>query len=405
MPSETDVLVIGAGPGGSTAASLLARAGWDVLLVDRATFPRPKTCGDGLTPRATAMLARLDVELLEGLLAQEFQRIYGGRVIAPDGTALDVRFADCVPDLPPFGLVVPRVTFDNWLCRHAVSSGARLWEGAAVTDLVVEDDRIIRAMVRCEGGKEAVAARLALIATGASIALLKRLGVVRRMPSAARAARAYYQGATGLDARFEFYFSSELLPGYAWAFPTGSETANVGVGFFGRTPQASGTPAAFLRRFESMAGQRWLASARRVSPIEAYPIRTDYPSHRVHGANWLLVGEAAGLANPITGEGIDLALESAALAAEVADAALRADRLSHQRLSAYDRALRGRFVGYFRAARLLQRLIMTHPQRMNRLIRQAARHPELAATITLVALGMDLPWLSAVLRNGWRVLV
>jgi len=260
-------------------------------------------------------------------------------------------------------------------------------------------------MVRREGGQEAVATRLALIATGASIALLKRLGVVSRMPSAARAARAYYQGATGLDARFEFYFPAELLPGYAWAFPTNSETANVGVGFFGRAPQDGGSPAAFLRRFQTApAGQCWLASARRVSPIEAYPIRTDYPSHRVHGANWLLVGEAAGLANPITGEGIDLAMESAALAAEVADTALRADRLSHQTLSAYDRALRRRFAGYFRAARLLQDLVMTHPQRMNRLIRQAARHPELAAAITLVALGADLPWFSAVLRNGWRVL-
>ncbi len=400
-----DVLVIGAGPGGSTAAGLLAQAGWDVLLVDRATFPRPKTCGDGLTPRALATIGRLDHDLLDRLLAGDFQRVYGGRIIAPDGTVLDLSFTDCLHDLPPLGLVVPRAVFDDLLRRHAVAGGARFWDGAPVTELVSERDRIIRAVVQRGEVRQHIAPRLVIVATGASIRLLKRLGVVRRMPPAVRAARAYYEGVTGLGARFQFHFPAGLLPGYVWAFPIGPATANVGVGFFLGAPRGHPSPGAFLRRLEGdPTPGHWLASARRTGPIEAYPVRTDYPGHRVHGANWLLVGEAAGLANPITGEGIDLAMESGMLAAEVADAALRAGDLSVRALGQYDRALRGRFGLYFRAARWMQRVIMTRPALMNKIVRRAVHHPELAVAVAQVASGVDPPWLRAALRNWWRIL-
>jgi flavin-dependent dehydrogenase len=234
--------------------------------------------------------------------------------------------------------------------------------------------------------------------------LLKQLGVLRRTPTVMRAARAYYEGVEGLDGRMEFFFPEDLLPGYAWAFPVEPGMANVGVALAPGSRLRNSSASVILRHLESKGdGLPWLASARRVGPIQGYPIRTDFPSHRVHGANWLLIGESAGLVNPITGEGIDLAMESGALAAEFASAALRDDDASGRMLRRYERELRRRYAGYFRDARLLQRVIL-RPWLVNRLIRQGRRHRDLAVTIATVALGVASPWLFATPRVWWRIL-
>src|SRR5512133_2498180 len=108
---RADVVIVGAGPAGSTAAALLAQRGWDTLLVDRADFPRDKTCGDGLTPRAVAVLDRLGI--LPALVSDGYQRINGAMTVAPNGTVFRARFGDVELGLPDYGLIVPRLELDD----------------------------------------------------------------------------------------------------------------------------------------------------------------------------------------------------------------------------------------------------------------------------------------------------
>ena len=227
---DADVLVVGAGPAGSTTAYLLACQGWDVLLVDRARFPRSKTCGDGLTPRAVATLQRLG--LLPQLLAAGYPRIEGARLVAPDGHEWRLRFADHLHELPGYGLVVPRLELDEWLRQHAMAAGVRFLGGFRVQKPLCQDGRVAGVQGRLNGRVQSIRARLTVVATGVSIGLLRALGVMKRMPPVVRAARAYFAGVEGLDRDFEFHFRLTPMPGYGWIFPGPGGQANVGVGLF-----------------------------------------------------------------------------------------------------------------------------------------------------------------------------
>ena len=132
---EADVIVVGAGPGGSSTAANLARRGLNVVMLEKSHFPREKVCGDGLTPRATRALTRLGVDTSEenGWLHNKGLRIYGGRT-----EPFELDWPE-LTDFPPYGLVRPRSDFDDMLAKHAVSFGAQLVEGAHVTDAVLDD--------------------------------------------------------------------------------------------------------------------------------------------------------------------------------------------------------------------------------------------------------------------------
>lgn len=392
-----DVAVIGAGPAGSTTAALLAARGHCVLLLDRATFPRDKTCGDGLTPRAVAVLDRIG--LLDGLRSAGYRQIGGARLVAPGGAVWHLRFADYDFGLPPFGLAVPRLELDERLRRHAVAKGACFLGGVQVSRLLRQDGRVAGLAGQRFGHPLTVHARLTILATGANIALLRALGVLSRMPPGIRAIRAYSEDVPGLNDEFEFYFDRELLPGYAWIFPLGDGRANVGLGLFTR---GVGSPAPNLRKLLARLVERHprLREARPTGPAKPYPLRVDFPRCPSLGDGFMLVGEALGLVNPVTGEGIDLALESAELAADAADEALRCGDTGAGGLTPYRKALHARFGSFFRGMRLLLRLAMG-PRALDILIRQAARRPHLARTIAGINMGMASSWLAFSPRT-WR---
>jgi len=375
-----DVVVIGAGPGGSAAAYYLARRGLDVLLLDKADFPRDKTCGDGLTPRAVSVLQDMG-------LADDLRRI--GHVIrrfevfAPNGRSTgDAIILSDVPSptprrrpeageagikrraasrngegeaeqasdaLPDYALVVPRLQLDDRIRQQAVRAGARFAPGVRVDDIRIERlNGAERVEVKGEhnGRRTSFQARLAVIATGANVALLLRSGLLTHQPKAMVAARAYFQGVRGLSDAWTLRFDSAPLPGYGWVFPIASDAANIGVGYFKRDRAASalGPFQSFVR---SPAIQALLADARQAGPIKGYPLRDDFLTSPTFGRRMLLVGEAAGLVNPLTGEGIDYALESGRIAAAHAFEMFADGDFTWQQHAAYDQALHSRFQALF----------------------------------------------------------
>jgi len=394
---STDVVIVGAGPAGSATAGLLARRGRRVLLLDRARFPRDKTCGDGLTPRAVAVLDRLG--LLPELLAAGYQRIHGARLVAPTGRTFSMHFADYNLGLPGYGLVVPRFELDERLRQWAVAQGAQFRAGIQVSRPMYERGRV----VGVESEAVNVRAPLTVVATGASIGLHRALGILKQMPPGVNAIRGYFTGVVDLGGEFEFYFDRELLPGYAWVFPLSDGRANVGLGVLARNG-ADETPNVRRLLADFMARQPRLRNAQAVGPAKGYPLRIDFPRYRPIGAGFLLAGEALGLVNPVTGEGIDLALESAELAAAAADNALRQGNVGEPGLRPYARALGIRFGSFFRGIHLLLRLAMgSHA--IDVLIRQADRKPHLARIIAGINLGMVSPWVAFSPRTWWDILM
>ncbi len=223
------------------------------------------------------------------------------------------------------------------------------------------------------------------------------------MPPVILAARGYYSGVSGLEEALEFYFQREMLPGYAWIFPLGDGRANVGVGIFPKNQ--SSTPQRMLADFvrSSPAADRF-RNAHLEGKIKGYPLRTDYPLYDAHGDGYILLGESLGLVNPVSGEGIDLALESAEIAAPVVLKALERGRADARALKEYDRRLRRRFEGYFRGMRVLRDRAMV-PTALDSLIRRSAQDRDLARTVTGINLGVVSPWV-VIKKPGlmWRVL-
>jgi menaquinone-9 beta-reductase len=337
-----DVAIIGAGPAGSCAAYFLARQGLNVLLLDRRDFPRDKTCGDALTSRALAVLDGMGVLGQFWASAHSIDQLQltgpgGGSVVAPTRASAG--------QIEPL-VVVPRLALDEALRRRAVASGARFVGQCRVTDVESAASGVL--VSGCSNGHAAAwRARLVLLAVGASTGLLSRLGLLRRPPHFALAARAYYEDVAGLANSAHLRFDGVSLPGYGWVFPLSGSSANVGVGYLPARRAGQRPPLEVRALFERFAGSpaldHLLARARRVGPIRSYPIRTDFGAAPTSGRRMLLVGEAAGLVNPLTGEGIGYALESGQLAAEHAGAMLASGGPSESGLAAYDGALRRRF--------------------------------------------------------------
>jgi geranylgeranyl reductase family protein len=363
---ESDVIVVGAGPAGSATATHLARRGLKVALLDKSTFPRDKVCGDGLTPRATRQLIRLGIDTSEGAgwLHNKGLRIYGG-----GDQPFQLEWPD-LADFPPYGLVRPRADFDDLLVRNAEASGVALYEGANVTEPVLDarTDRIVGVVTK-DGRR--FSAPMVVAADGNSTRLSLALGLNRRddRPMGV-AVRTYYTSPRHDDDYMESWLElwegtpghSALLPGYGWIFGMGDGTCNVGLGIlntssaFGRTDYKD-----LLKRWLDNTPEEWgFREQNRTAPVRgaALPMGFNRQPHYTRGL--LLVGDAGGMVNPFNGEGIAYAMESGEIAADaMAEAHYRGvgTASAERALESYPLKLKAELGGYFTLGRAFVKLI------------------------------------------------
>ena len=341
MPACVDLLVVGAGPAGC-AAALAARAhGLDVTVVDRARFPRDKTCGDGLTAAALAQLERLGVPI-PTLPAATVEQVV---LVAPDRWQVEL-------PLPGPGLraaVVERARLDAALLDRVRAADVPVHEGAAVDDVVDHDGTVT---VRTAGGEER-SARYVVAADGHYSAVRRRHGRATPDLGTWHAVRQYY-GRVG-DPRLWVLFEPDLLPGYAWVFPLPGGRANVGFGVLrgaGRDGKGLNARWRDLVRRPSLLGVLGPDAAPE-GPHRAWPIPSVYSPGRLADGRVLYAGDAAGVVDPLTGEGIAQALETGALAAHAVAAGGSAAHVRDRYRRDVDRLL-GRDL---RFAAVLQRLL------------------------------------------------
>lgn len=340
--SDFDVLVAGGGPAGAAFALRMARKGWSVGLADPEAFPRDKVCGDFVGPAGLVQLREL------GLTSTaEFRgsNSVTRAALYLDGKALIERDIPRIEGLPGHGRVIPRAQLDNWLWAAAVKAGA-----VPIRDRVKAfhtDNGQIR--VELKSRARPLSARLLIGADGSASTVsrvLHRTEIDRR--DRIVAVRAYYAGLRGDPDCCDLYFASESFPGYYWVFPTARGGANVGVGMVLETlPPTEKNLARLLeeRIAHDPALRDRLAGAEPDGRIVGWPLTTYSPGRRVIADRLMLIGDAAGLINPLNGEGIQYALESAAWAAETAAVQLAAGRLDALSLAPYAKAVRER-MGY-----------------------------------------------------------
>lgn len=378
-----DVVVIGAGPGGSALAYFLAKHGLDTVLLDKSDFPRDKTCGDGLSPRALAVLQEMD--LLETVKAAGFV-IHEATVYSPNGapvtTQMPVR-----DDVPPYMMAIPRLLFDDMVRKRAIEAGATFQSHVRVQN-IEQIDGGVRVIGKHEKRPYSINGRMAVIAIGANVKLLLDLGILKQQPEMIVAARAYYDNVAELQGSFEFHFDGIPLPGYGWVFPIGDRQANIGAGIL-RTNKAKRkmTSQNVLKDFLKIPlMQTMLKDAELTGAVKGYPLRTDFHKSPTYGERTILIGEAAGLVNPLTGEGIDYALESAQIAAHHLIDSFEAGDFSQQNLALYDQKLRDQFQRVFVFTTRIRDWYLNKPI-LNRLVYVANRRDELRELFTNIVLG------------------
>ena len=362
---DADVVVVGAGPGGSATAQALAEAGLDVLLLEKSSFPREKVCGDGLTPRAVKTLLDMGIDTspANGFIRNRGLRIIGG----------DVKIELPWPELaswPDYGLVRPRLDFDELIARAAQQAGARLQEHSTVTGPLLDPaGRVIGVTAKVGPDKVETTYRAPLViaADGSSARLALQLGVTKRddRPMGV-AVRRYFTSPRHDDDMLESWLelrapNGDLLPGYGWVFGVGDGTSNVGLGILNTTKAWQDTDyKKLMARWTGSMPTEWQYDDEHATgPVRggALPMGFNRQPHYTRGL--LLVGDAAGAVNPFNGEGIAYAMESGRLAAEIAVQALaRPEGAQRERvLQTYPTEMKARYGGYYSLGRVFVTMI------------------------------------------------
>ncbi|NSC25282.1 geranylgeranyl reductase family protein [Streptomyces albus subsp. chlorinus] len=382
--ADAQVVVVGAGPGGSTAAYHLARQGLDVVLVEKARFPREKVCGDGLTPRAVRQLVRMGIDTT----GPGWMRNRGLRFVSR-GRTLELDWPES-SSFPGYGLTRTREDFDQLLARHAEAAGARLHTGTKVTGPLLDRAGRVAGVSASgpDGERRDFTAPLVVAADGVAGRLAVAVGIERlpKRPVGTAVRRYIRSPAKHLDPYLESWLDlrrddGRILPGYSWIFPMGDGRVNVGLGVLNDSRTGSMQARRLLDTWLARTPAEWGlrdadGSGNADGPLRgaALPMGFNRLPHYRRGL--MLIGDAGGMVNPCNGEGIAYAMESAELAADIAAQALaRPAGPSRERaLEAYPAQMARRLGRYYRLGRGFSAL-MARPAFTSLVTQNAVRSP------------------------------
>jgi geranylgeranyl reductase family protein len=395
-----DVVVVGGGPAGTTAAAFASRAGLRTVLVDKAIFPRDKSCGDAVCGESVEILRELGLEPLP--LRQGFHRIRGEAFFNVRGDALRLPMGRDAG--PPTGRVTPyviaRELFDDMLFQHVKGlPSVSTLEGFTFTDLLRDGARVTGVVgTDSDGRQRKIPARIVMGADGALSRVAQVVGAYdfreRKQEHWVAAFRTYYSGVTDLADNLEIHFLDTLMPGYLWIFPAANGMANVGAGMIeSHVAPRNGTSRRNFKRlaYDAIASHPRLrprfANATEVEgSFRGWQIPCGSERRKLAGDGWMLLGDAASLVDPLTGEGIANAMQSGKLAALYAARALARGAHLSTELDAYGAEVWQVLGPGLETSYRLQRLV-AHPftgRLVESLITQAARHPRVRDAIVRI---------------------
>ncbi len=389
----TEICIVGAGPGGATAALVLGRAGVPCLLVDKANFPRDKICGDALSGKVVEVLRKIDPIIAQRLAAEPTQvGSWGVNFIAPNGKALRVPFKTSInkaKDAAP-GFIIKRFDFDHFLLQEALKYPSVTY----LPNLKLEQYTKTLDGYTAAGkdGTVTISTKLLLVADGAQSSFARHHGGIQMEPKHYCAGiRAYYEGVQGMDADnfIELHFIKDLLPGYFWIFPLPNGGANVGLGvrsdYISKRklnlkqllPQVIEGNPVLKKRFEK---------ATQVDEVRGYGLPLGSKKRLISGDNFMLIGDAASLIDPFTGEGIGNAMMTGMLAAQQV---IASSNFTKGSLAVYDTAVYRRLWSELSLSRKMQQLV-TVPWLFNLVVNKAQKSKTLQETISCMFEDMDM---------------
>ncbi len=368
MEKKATVIIVGAGPAGTSAAYHLAQGDIDVLLLDKESFPRDKICGDALSPASMRELEKIG---LKDEVKANSNEIDGCILYAPNKSYLRV------DNYNPKTYLMMRKMLDDKLLKKACEAGAEFLGNTKIIGLEKKPDRIILKA----SSKESYSCKLAIIATGSNSSLPMRLGLLKRPSADAIACRAYVADINFSSAKSLFCYAKDVLPGYGWLFPLGKGKANVGVGCFlrrGNNPHPRNIWNAFTKFLEKEG--IFTKNTTPVSEVETASLRMGLRGNRLFDERILLAGDSASAINPQSGEGIYYALQTGRFAAWTAQKAIAAGDFSARQLLAYPKMLKENYKKKFKNYRKIRSLLSIQVI-VNQMVRIARDKPELGETI------------------------
>lgn len=361
-----DVIILGAGPAGSTAALALQKSNLTVALLEKDLFPRDKICGDALSCVAERVLKQIDPSLEQELL------LYSEKTVVNKARVYSPEFRSIVLNFSKRGHCIKRLDFDNWLFEKANAKNIDVFQQAKVTDVriddsgaevVLQDGTILHAaIVICCDGAHSVAARQL---THLKLDRKHYVGAVRQ----------YYRNISDTAGNeLEIFFLKDFLPGYFWIFPLKNGEANVGFGALSAiiSKNKIDLKKSLQEIIQSVPQlKERFKDAEAMETVKGFGLPLGSRKLPISGAHFMLCGDAASLIDPVTGEGIETAMESGKYAAEQAIRCFESTDFSAACMQAYDQRIHKKMFKRFRQHYVLQRLISDRVWFINLMIRLA----------------------------------
>lgn len=392
---NTNVLIIGGGPGGAATALFLAKHGIKSVMVDKAMFPRDKICGDALSGKVVEVLKKLDPAFVNQLeaLHNTFIGSFGVTFVAPSGEPLRVPFRNQnTANTAAPGFISKRLDFDQWLLNQVKKTGfTHVYEGMEIRQF----ERVVNGYRAIAKTGKVFEAKLIIAADGANSTFAKTEAGLKTEPTHnCFGLRAYYKNVAGLDTQnfIELHFLKDFLPGYFWIFPLPNGYANIGVGM--RADAVSHKKINLKKEFTRIITSHpaiapRFAAAEPVGDVKLHGLPLGSKKRQLSGNNYMLTGDAAMLIDPFTGEGIGNAMMSGMFAATQAKLCLEAGDFSAKALKQYDETVHKRLWSELLLSYRMQQLA-NFPSLFNFVVKKANSNALLKETISAMFEDLDL---------------